>query len=182
MMNRIFTVLTIFLMVACSESPDQQAQPTDKGDFIAEIERTQKLVEQAKPEQQAGHAKRLLNLYLDYAKAYPADSLAPEMIFSAANVCIGLEEYERSIRLFDRTADRYKSYLKRPEAIYLAGFVYDDKLNNYGKAKTYYERVISTYPDHIFANDAKSALELLGKSEVEILRMFEAKNSAADQE
>lgn len=181
-MNRIIVVLiAAFSITACSENTPPTEEET-KESLIENIEQTKVQLNEAGKRNKPSHAERLVTLYTDYANQYPQDSLAPEMLFMAGNVCIGLEEFDRSISYFERIDEHYKTYLKHPEAIYLSGFVADYHQNKKGVAKDYYEKVIELYPNHVFAKDAKQAIMALNMSDEELLRMFEEKNKPTVQE
>jgi hypothetical protein len=51
-------------------------------------------------------------------------------------------------------------------------------MNQKGKAKEYYEKVIDNYPDHVFAKEARVAIQHLGKTDEELIEEFEAKNKS----
>ena len=181
-MNRIIVILlAAFAISACNETT-QPTKEEAKASIIENIEQTKVQLNEAGKKNKPSHAERLVTLYTDYADQYPKDSLAPEMLFMAGNVCIGLEEFDRSISYFERIDEHYKTYLKHPEAIYLSGFVADYHQNKKGLAKNYYEKVIELYPDHVFAKDAKQAIMALSMSDEELLKMFEEKNKPAAQE
>ena len=180
-MNKYLVILSFTLFIAsCNEN--QENKVDGKATILENIEETKSQLEQAGEKNKPSHAKRLVTFYTDYADQYPQDSLAPEMLFMAGNVCIGLEDFDRAISYFNRIEKHYKDYLKRPEAIYLAGFVADYHQNKKGVARDYYERVIDLYPNHIFARDAEQAIKALTMSDEDLLKMFEEKNKATAEE
>ena len=52
----------------------------------------------------------------------------------------------------------------------------DNFLNDDAKAKIIYEEVIAKYPNLSYANDAKAAINNLGKTDEELIKEFEKKN------
>ncbi len=172
---------------ACSTEQSGNQNTTEQGtvkskeDRLAEIAEIEDQVKQSTGKNSKSHAERL-EVHLEaFASDFRADSLAPEMLFKAGNICIGLNEFEKSIAYFNRVAKHYPNYMKRPEVIYMTGFVYDYHLSQYGKAKEYYERVIEEYPDHIFADDAAKAIEVLGMSDEELLERFKSANTSQEK-
>lgn len=190
-MNRssvhVLLIAAALSFYACNSSTQENsanAEQTDvksKEERLAEIAEIEDQVKQSKGKNAQSHAQRL-EVHLEaFATDFRADSLAPEMLFKAGNVCIGLNDFEKSIAYFDRIAKHYPEYIKRPEVIYMAGFVYDYHLSQYGKAKDYYERVIAEYPNHIFADDAKKAIEVLGMSDEELMERFKKANESKEK-
>ena len=58
----------------------------------------------------------------------------------------------------------------------MMGFVYENDLNDLVKAKATYEAFLQKYPnDPDFADDAKTALTMLGRSPEDIIKEFEQK-------
>lgn len=161
------------------ELSDDASEAAAKEEFKAEIKEIEKVIKQTSGKNAKSHTERLANRLIAFADEFPKDSLAPEMIFKAGNVYIGLGEYNKAISFFDRAAKHYPEYIKRPELVYMSGFVYDYHLSQKGKAKEYYERVIAEYPNHIFAKDAKQAIENLSMSDEDLIRKFEAQNKKA---
>lgn len=181
-MKYLFLLSIAIGMVACTPKEEKLSDDQIKKNIITSIDETKEQLELAGEKNKPSHAKRLVTFYTDYANQFPQDSLAPEMLFMAGNVCIGLENYDEAISYFTRIDEHYKRYLKRPEAIYLSGFVADYHQNKKGLAKRYYDRVIELYPNHIFAKDAQLAINALTMSDEDLLKMFQEKNQATAQE
>ena len=185
------TLLTLVGFTSCSEQASHEsvtAEKTEtevsekdtKDELVAEIKEIEKTIKQTSGKNAKAHTERLATHLKAYADEFPKDSLAPEMLFKAGNVYIGLGEYKKAISFFERAAKHYPDYIKRPELIYMSGFVYDYHMSQKGKAKEYYERVIAEYPNHIFAKDAKQAIENLSMSDEDLIRKFEAQNKKSE--
>jgi len=87
-----------------------------------------------------------------------------------------LNKAQQSLELFNRIIYQYPAYERVPESLFLMGFIYENNLQNFGKAKEIYERFIQRYPDHEFADDAAISIQNLGKTPEELVREFEQKN------
>lgn len=116
---------------------------------------------------------QLVDFYLSYADLFSKDPLTPDMVFKAGNQSVNLENFDDALAHYDRVDRNYTAYQKRPESIYLQGFIYDTYKNEYGKAKEKYERLIKLYPKHILAEQATQSIAHLGLSDEEIIRSFE---------
>jgi tetratricopeptide (TPR) repeat protein len=124
-------------------------------------------------------AQALLDVYKVYASAYPNDTLAPEYLFRAANVAKSMHEGEESIKLYDRLLKDYPSWRRLPDVLYLKAFTIDSELGRKGEAETAYRQVISTYPDHPFAKDAKVMIDNLHYTDEELIQRFQAMQDSA---
>ncbi len=123
----------------------------------------------------------MVDVYKAYASAYPADTLVPEYLFRAANTLRTMDEPEQSLVLYDRLIRDYPEWRRTVDVLYLKALTLDDDLNRDGEAKSVYELVIGTFPDHPFARDARAMIENLGLSDEEIIAKFKAMNEEAAQ-
>jgi tetratricopeptide (TPR) repeat protein len=188
--KHLFWVISAFVFVAMFNACSPQTQDAEEEQvldekqkteqerqvYFKEMERLEREIKMSEGENKKVQARSLVENYKGYADKFPLDSLSAEFLFKAGNICIGLEDYTYAITFFDRTAEHFPDYLRRPESIYMAGFVYDYHMSQKGKAKEYYEKVIEEYPNHIFATDAKLAIEALYMTDEELIRKFEKNN------
>ncbi len=158
------------------ELTEEERAKQTKSDLLSKIKENENLLKSAHSKILDASANQLVNYYTMYAKAYPKDSLAAEFYFRAADLSTGLQHYEAAIKYYNKVEKDYKDYIKHPESIYLAGFVYDTYMGKKGKAREYYEKIIAKYPAHVFAKDAQSAIKALHMTDEELVRMFEENN------
>ena len=121
-------------------------------------------------------AKQLVSFYQSYAQLFSQDSLAPEMLFRAGKQSVNLNDFKGALTYYSEVEKRYRVFQKRPECIYLQGFIYDTYLNEFGKAKEKYELVIEEYPKHDLAKQSEYSMQNLGMTEEDLIKSFEAKN------
>lgn len=112
----------------------------------------------------------------NYAKTYRDDANSPELLFKSGEVLSGLERYDAAIRRFQDVYNIYPNYKKRPESIFICGFIFDTHLQDKENADYHYRKFIKEYPTHKLYNEAQIALENSGKSAEELVREFESKN------
>jgi len=119
----------------------------------------------------------LIKAYLDYANAFPGDTLAPDYIFRAGEIATRAGSYDQAIMLFHNVSDKYPEYKYVVEALYEEAMIYDSKLPGQAeKARPIYEQIIRNYPKNKLAEDSKVAITHLGKSDEELVKEFEKKN------
>jgi TolA-binding protein len=123
-------------------------------------------------------ATELINAYLDYAEKHKDSPESPDYLYKAADLSLNTNQSRQALDLYNRIIYQYPDYKKAPECLFLMGYIYENYLQELGKAKEIYEQFIAKYPTHEFADDAKVSIENLGKSPEELIRSFEEKNKA----
>jgi tetratricopeptide (TPR) repeat protein len=94
-----------------------------------------------------------------------------DLLLKAAGLAKTIELPEKSLELYQRVVQTQAKHPKAPTALFMSGFVYENDLNDLKKAKAVYEQFLREYPnDPDFADDAKMALQMLGKSPEEIIK------------
>lgn len=179
----------ILLVGACSGSGDKQPSqettlataeaPTDvvPDPLLLEIKameaRTQKdtVLDRA-----AG--LRLLRAYQDYYNKHPQDTSALNYLFEAGRVADALGKYDKAVELLANFHDGSANAQRRAEAAYLVAFIYDAHMHMSSKAIKQYNKVIELYPQSPWAQQARQALPLVGKSDEELLQYIREKNPA----
>lgn len=119
--------------------------------------------------------KQFVDIADAYALLMPTNADAPTYLFDAAKVAGYLGDFSRSIDLYQTVYEQFPDYEKAPQAIFMLGFVYDNDLRDFEKARTYYELYLQKYPEGAFAEQVRFLLENLGKSPEELLKELEAK-------
>ena len=115
----------------------------------------------------------LAGFYQSYYTLFSGDSLAPDMLFRAGNMYVNLNRFDEALAMYSTIENKFRGYQKRPESIYLEGFIYDTYKNEFGNAKEKYQILIKDYPNHELAEQAKQSIENLGLTDEEIIRKFE---------
>lgn len=123
-------------------------------------------------------ADSLLAAYESFLKHFPEDSIAPKITFKAANLCMNMGESTKAIELFDKFIEKYPSNPKAPVSMFFKAYIYENQVKNLDKAKETYLQFLEKYPTGEFVNDAKIALQNLGKSPEQMVKEFEEKRKA----
>lgn len=118
----------------------------------------------------------LVSFYASYHTLFPNDERTPDMLFKAGNESVNVEDYKSALTYYQVIVEDYPSFVKRPEAIYLQGFIYSAYTNQLGLAKTKFEYLIKKYPHHVFSEQAKLSVAQMGMSDEELIRQFEKQN------
>jgi outer membrane protein assembly factor BamD (BamD/ComL family) len=168
--NLILLVSVMALITACGPSRDKSAMKI-------------KAVEDRLFSPDAGYFNRasadsLLNMYTDFIKEFPTDTLVPEYIFKSGSIAMNEGNGEKAIGYFDLYMNQFPDKSRAPVCLFFKAYVYENVLRNMDKAKELYITFAEKYPNHPLANDAKLAVENLGKSPEQMIREFEAKQKA----
>jgi tetratricopeptide (TPR) repeat protein len=141
---------------------------------IAEQEKN--LLEKAKSNQiDTTAVNSLLAEYEAYAQKYPDDTMGAEYLFKAADFYRYMHKPLRSIELYSKVYEQYPSVSRRPYALFLQGFIFENEAGNNHAAKVLYEKFLKQYPDHPISKDVRITLANLGKSPEQLLREFQEK-------
>lgn len=123
-------------------------------------------------------ADSLLTLYDSFITDHPKDSLRPGFIFKAANLAMNMNDGNKAITYFDQYTRDYPDGPKASLCLFFKAFIYENMLKDLEKAKEAYQQFIERYPDNDFTDDARLALQNLGKTPDQMVQEFEAKQKA----
>lgn len=119
-------------------------------------------------------AQLLVRSYANYYQRNKQDSSAIDMLFKAGEVSMGLGDGRLAVKYFGMVADEHSDFDKVPEALFLQGFCEENLNGDLQQAEFFYSDFITRYPNHTLAEDAKFSIENLGKTDEELVKMFEA--------
>ncbi len=174
-MKPAFLILIVAMMVACGG--EKTETPTD---VSARIQSMEDSVFQSLSFDKR-KAQALLDVYKAYANANPRDTMSAEYLFRAANVAKSMHEGQECVDLYDRIITDFPSWRRLPDVLYLKAFTIDSEFDRKGEAKTAYLEVISRYPDHAFAKDARAMIENLEYTDEELIQRFQQMNGDSAQ-
>lgn len=194
-MRRWLMVLVIpVLVLACGEAGNDDGEQVEQGvkDIQTKEERQEEiasmekdvagLVRSERTKLLDAKADRLLKRYRDYVSLNPRDSITAEYLFKAADLSIGVGQYDAAINYLDRLNTDFPTFRKNVEMWLFKGFIYETYLNDYANAAKTYQTIVDRYPNHRLANDARASIENLTMSEEELLEKFERMNAETAEE
>lgn len=118
-------------------------------------------------------ANDLVSAYCDFADANPDDAMAPEYLFKAVDVSMNLNEPQRTIYIIDKLLNNYPDYPRTQAALFVKGFIFETRYENYDMAKKIYEQYLVMYPDGEFTESCRASIENLGLTPEELVKKFE---------
>jgi len=125
-------------------------------------------------------ADRLIKRYRDYVGINPRDSMTSEYLFRAADLSVGMGQYDAAIAYIDWLHKDFPKFRKSVEMYLFKGFIYETYLNDHAKAVSSYTKLIEKYPNHRLASDARASIDNLTMTEEELIEKFKKMN--ADKE
>jgi TolA-binding protein len=164
LLNLVIISAIVFMVASCQDSLEKLEEAVYSEDFVYDEKGLEKATE-------------LTELYIEKAEADPEGAEAPDYLFKAAELSMNVGKTQQAMDLYNKVIYTYPEYEKAPECLFLLAFIYENSLENYGKAKELYELFLEKYPDHDFADDAQFSLQYLGKSPEELMKEFEEKNA-----
>lgn len=123
-------------------------------------------------------AEEQLKSYSEFVEKFPDDKRSEEFLYKSADLANGMGKTPVALEMYYRFCEKYPTSAKAAYALFLQGFIYENQLKNLDKAKELYTAFLTRYPSHELAKDAKFSLDNLGKSDDELIKMFEEKNKA----
>ncbi len=110
-----------------------------------------------------------------YAMLLPNEARSPEFLFKAAETARSIRQFPKAIDIYDWIYNKYPTYEKAPQALFLKGFTMDNDMKQKDQAKVIYETFLEKYPKDDFADDTKFLLDNLNTPDDEIIKSFEKK-------
>jgi outer membrane protein assembly factor BamD (BamD/ComL family) len=120
-------------------------------------------------------ADSLLAAYESFMNRFADDSLTLKYTFKAANLAMNMGDGAKAIGLFDKFIEKYPDHPKAAVSMFFKAYIYENQLKNLEKAKEIYLLFIEKYPSGDFTNDARVALQNLGKPPEQMVQEFENK-------
>lgn len=122
-------------------------------------------------------ATLIIKAFAQYYQQYKPDSLAVDMLFKAGEVSMGLADGSLAVKYFGTVSESHPNFEKAPEAMFLMGFCEETINGNLLQAQAFYESFIAAHPDHALAADARFSIVNLGKTDEELIQLFEQLNA-----
>ncbi len=197
MRHYVYAIATSLIITACSspKTPETQNNTSVKTDSTSEISAAGSYSNNSCPElyQKARSmdsvilnqmelnvdlANKAIKLFTDYAFYCESDSLSPVFLIKTAQIATSINNPNQAKVALDRVLSNYPKFKNRPAAMFLLAQLYDEQtqLNNEEEAGKLYNKIIEEYPKTEWSLNAKAALQLLGKSDLEIVNEFNKKN------
>ncbi|MBL7888025.1 MAG: tetratricopeptide repeat protein [Bacteroidia bacterium] len=175
---RYYSFLCIALMVSSCGSEKQQENTGTADDRSILLERIKTFEKELYVAEKLDPIKAdmAISSYSEFIEKFPDDSLTPDFLFKAGEVATANMQYKQAVGYYKGLANRFPDYKYKEEAYYLQAHIWDNFLNNDDSARVIYEAVIQKFPASHYAQDAKAAIQNLGKTDEQLIEEFKKKN------
>lgn len=179
--HTIFLLSITFLFFAScgnDENVEEQNKINLTDPKVELINQIKELEEQMHRSMQLDNSKAgvALQAYAEYSKNYPNDSITPDYLFKAGEIATAIQQYPQALMYYQTISDKYPTYKLIEESLFLQAAILDNYLNKDDEAKVVYEQLIEKYPKGSYVNDAKAAINNLGKTDEQLIKEFKKKN------
>lgn len=115
----------------------------------------------------------LINLYVEFVDKFEADSMAPEMLYKAAQVAVAIDKANEAITYLDKIIDNFNNNENiLAEAYIYKGFIYETVFIDYVNARKYYNIFLNDFPQHHMYENIYLNVQTLGISSEELIQQF----------
>ncbi len=194
-MRKLLFICILVLILASCNSPQEPVLNTIQNESAEQTELMQIYNKADSLYQQTIISKELFDSFITkavkFADCYPENEITPDMLSKAGVACMILaknaaieqnpnqevvEEYARKgLGIFEKIQATYPDYEGIRNCYLNRAFIYDDILHQYLDAEYEYRDFLHKYPDDSACDNIRSYLQVLGKSDEEILASIENK-------
>ena len=149
----------VLLMVACTPNREKRLKAIERQK--AELSALDYITEDT-------DIATILKLYRTFAADFPTDSLAPQFLMDAADICNSVGRYGDAVGLLDTVIAFYPGFEDLGGCWFLKGLAYENA-GEVDSARAAYTYFVDNYPDHSLAADTRMMLPMVGMSPEEML-------------
>ncbi|MGE0568171.1 MAG: tol-pal system YbgF family protein [Bacteroidia bacterium] len=194
-MKKLISLLLVLILCSCGEkeqvvqqvsAPDTtenkgaytEIRPSDCGFALKEVMTIDSILMQH-TELNQEMANKAIKKFADYAYYCESDSLSPVYLIKVAQIALAINNPNQAKVVLEKCIDNYPKFNNRPVALFLMAQLYHEPkwLNNPDEARKWYQKIIDDFPKTDWSVNAQAAMQLIGKSDEQIIREFEKKNS-----
>ncbi|WP_428328457.1 tetratricopeptide repeat protein [Mucilaginibacter sp.] len=94
-------------------------------------------------------------------KKYPGNSLTDDILMAKARLLMQQKDYAGAVPLLKKIAEEHSTDLWADDAVFMLGDIYENHLSDKEQAKTYYQKIITSYGGSLWLNEARKRFRLL---------------------
>ena len=168
----LFLVIVVGIIASCTQN-----QP--KNNIKEQISTLENIVDSIRKTRTLSTDEMydLINLYWIYYEENPTDSLSATYLYRAAESSLYINQGIKAVSYLTRIESEFPTFQNMGNVTFLIGFTYENNMQDYEKAKQYYELFIEKYPDHPLVKDTHILIKNLGKTPEELVKEFETANA-----
>lgn len=193
-MRKLLYFLCIALLLLSCNSKDPsiksiQEKSIDQTELLQTYNKADSLYQQGIINQEL--FENFISQTIKFADSYPENEITPDMLTKAGVACMilaknaSMEQYpdnekiehfaRQGISIFEKIQTTYPDYEGVKNCYLNRAFIYDDILHKYLDAEYEYREFLHKYPDDSTCENIRAYLQVIGKSEEEIMAVIEQK-------
>lgn len=193
-MRKLLYFLCIALLLLSCNSKDSsiksiQEKSIDQTELLQTYNKADSLYQQGIINQEL--FENFISQTIKFADSYPENEITPDMLTKAGVACMilaknaSMEQYpdnekiehyaRQGISIFEKIQTTYPDYEGVKNCYLNRAFIYDDILHKYLDAEYEYREFLHKYPDDSTCENIRAYLQVIGKSEEEIMAVIEQK-------
>ncbi len=122
---------------------------------------------------------KAVKAFTDFSFYCKDDSLAPVFLLKAGQIATSINNIPQAQVCYEKCSQDFPNFKNRGAAMFLLAQLYDEVtlLNDEDRARELYGKIINLFPNTEWATQADAARALIGKTDEQIIKEFEKKNS-----
>lgn len=173
-LNFIVAASIMLFISSCSENNGDK-ENVEKPTADQAYEKLLEIEEEVIGSNNAVSQSKLMELMTEsenFHRNYYDDKRVPSAMQKGIRSAVSLKQYNKAIGMLDVLIRDYATEESMPEYLFQKAFIYGES-GWIGKADEIYGQMISKYPNHPLAEQAKAARELLTMSDEELIKKLE---------
>ncbi len=191
MRNFLYFVCLSLFFLSCNSTGDTtktvQEESADQTELLQSYSKADSLYQQGIINQEL--FDNFIDKAVKFADYYPENEITPDILTKAGVACMILAKNasisqhpdaetvnkyaQQGISIFEKIQATYPDYEGVKNCYLNRAFIYDDILHNYLDAEYEYREFLHKYPDDSTCENIRAYLQVLGKSEEEIMAVIE---------
>ena len=111
----------------------------------------------------SSQADRAVQLFADFLARYPQHQLSAKALKHLAHITQQKGDKQGAIAYYERLLTNFSDSEYGAEAQFMIGFIYEEDLKDFDRARQAYQQVIDNYPDSELAESARHLLPYIGR-------------------
>jgi outer membrane protein assembly factor BamD (BamD/ComL family) len=126
-------------------------------------------------------ANLLISNYMKVLQDVKTTENKEEYLFKAAELCNAVKRNQEAVTLFENFTKQFPNHRKAETALFLVGYIYENDMNQYGKATEAYNKFIETYPKSKLVKDAQFSINNMGKTPEQLISEFKQNEESSSK-
>lgn len=173
-------LLSTGLFVACSTDGNNESEnkvdtigmEVDTAGFLQDLAALESRIDMSTDIPKEKDLNEAISKFQDFAAIFPNDPQAPDYLLRASDICLTMDQPEKSVKILNRIIDNYPDYKRMEDVKYNHASHLDFELRDTSAAKEAYQVFIDEYPNSPLVSDCQSRIKNIQYSAEELAEKF----------